>query len=43
MKKHTKGFGFRLTGFILGCVSLGIAVVGLVFGLIGWQAGKPLK
>ena len=43
MKKKTRGFGMRLTGMILGFVALGIAVLGLVFGLIGWQAGKPLK
>ncbi len=43
MKKGTRGFGLRLTGMILGFVSLGIAVLGLVFGLIGWQKGRPLK
>ena len=41
--QHLRGFGFRLTGMILGFVALGVAVFALVFGLIGWQKGRPLK
>ncbi len=41
--QHLKGFGFRLTGMILGFVALGVAILALVFGLIGWQKGRPLK
>lgn len=40
MKKHEKGFAFRLTGMILGFSALAVAITGLVFGLIGWQMGK---
>lgn len=43
MKKHKKGFAFRLTGMILGFVSLGVAITGLVFGLIGWKMGRNGK
>lgn len=41
--QHLRGFGFRLIGMILGFVALGVAVLALVFGLIGWQKGRPLK
>ena len=40
MKKHKKGFGFRLTGMILGFTALAVAITGLVFGLIGIGMGK---
>lgn len=42
-KLRRKGFGLRLTGMILGFVALGIAVLALIFGLVGWQKGRPLK
>lgn len=40
MKKHTKGFAFRLTGMILGFVALAVAITGLVFGVIGHHMGQ---
>jgi hypothetical protein len=43
MLNRAKGFGLRLTGMILAFVALGIAVLALIFGLIGWQKGRPLK
>ncbi len=40
MKKHKKGFAFRLTGMILGFTALAVAITGMVFSLIGWHMGK---
>ena len=44
MKKlSNKGFGLRVTAIVLGSVALLIAILAVIFGVIGWQKGRPLK
>ena len=35
--REVKGFGFRLTGMILGIVGITISVTAIVFAVIGWR------
>lgn len=43
MKKHIKGFAFRLTGLILGIVGATVSITSIVFSVIGLVKARQCK